>query len=387
MRSRDESIATATKIMLGFADRTGLSFDKPAVRYLWTDAFAVCNLLGLARASGDRRLLELARSLIEQVHWVLGRNRAGAPGARWLSGLSDAAGAEHPTWGGLRIGKKLPERGLDEPVDDGLEWDRDGQYFHYLTKWMHALDQAARTLHQRRLNLWARELAVIAHRAFCYGPPGRRRMFWKMSIDLTRPLVPSMGQHDPVDGLVTYAELGATAEKLKTQGAGPDLRAMADDFAAMIEPPALATSDSLGIGGLLVDACRVSQLGARSGLRASLLDDLLAVALRGLETGVAAEEARWPSYRRLAFRELGLVIGLRALEYVETDGRRAAGATTRRLVSAVEPFLPIGQEIEEFWLDPSNWRNPSWTGHRDINEVMLATSLAPEGFLALTPEW
>ena len=28
-----------------------------------------------------------------------------------------------------------------------------------------------------------------------------------MSINLTRPLVPSMGQHDPLDGYVTYNEI------------------------------------------------------------------------------------------------------------------------------------------------------------------------------------
>jgi hypothetical protein len=49
----------------------------------------------------------------------------------------------HPTRGGLRIGKQLPERRPGEPYDPQVEWDRDGQYFHYLTKWMHALDQAS----------------------------------------------------------------------------------------------------------------------------------------------------------------------------------------------------------------------------------------------------
>jgi len=43
-----------------------------------------------------------------------------------------------PTIGGLRIGKHLPERRLDEPYDPVLEWEGDGQYY-YLTKWMLAL--------------------------------------------------------------------------------------------------------------------------------------------------------------------------------------------------------------------------------------------------------
>jgi hypothetical protein len=32
-----------------------------------------------------------------------------------------------------------------------------------------------------------------------------------MSIDLSRPQVPSMGQHDPLDGYVTCAQLEAGA--------------------------------------------------------------------------------------------------------------------------------------------------------------------------------
>jgi hypothetical protein len=165
----------ARELMLSFAERTGLSSERPAQRYLWTDAFAVCNFLGLARTTGERRYSELALRLIGQVHDVLGRYRADTPGpSAWLSGLSDEAGAAHPTLGGLRIGKKLPERRADEPFDEQLEWDRDGQYFHYLTKWMHALDQTARATRQPVFNMWARELAAIAHRAFSYGPPGSR---------------------------------------------------------------------------------------------------------------------------------------------------------------------------------------------------------------------
>ena len=39
----------ARHLMDEFAEGTGLSGDKPARRYLWTDAFAVCNFLGLHR--------------------------------------------------------------------------------------------------------------------------------------------------------------------------------------------------------------------------------------------------------------------------------------------------------------------------------------------------
>ena len=74
---------------------------------------------------------------------MLGRYRDDEKHSGWISGLDEQAGSHHPTAGGLRIGKPLKERGVNEALDEALEWDRDGQYFHYLTKWIHALCQTA----------------------------------------------------------------------------------------------------------------------------------------------------------------------------------------------------------------------------------------------------
>jgi hypothetical protein len=46
-------------------------------------------------------------------------------------------------------------------------------------------------------------------------------------------------------------------------------------------------------------------------------------------------------------------------------------------------ILSLIEKIEMFWLDGTNREANSWTEHRDINMVMLATSLAPDGYLAL----
>ena len=145
----------------------------------------------------------------------------------------DQVSEPRPTRGGLRIGKKLPERDPDEPFAERLEWDRDGQYFHYLTKWMHALDQVSSITGAPRFNLWARELAEVAHAAFTYGPPGARHMVWKMSSDLSRPLVPSMGQHDALDGFITCVQLEKTASRPSSTPAGPSLEPAVTDFATM----------------------------------------------------------------------------------------------------------------------------------------------------------
>ncbi|HMK72614.1 MAG TPA: hypothetical protein VK454_04705, partial [Myxococcaceae bacterium] len=226
------------RLMLGFAERTGLTSDRPQERYLWTDAFAVCNFLGMARETGDGKYADLALRLVDRVHTTLGRRRSDDVRTGWISGLGELAGAAHPTRGGLRIGKKLPERRADEPFDEELEWDRDGQYFHYLTKWMHALDQVTRWTGAPRYGLWARELAAAAFAGFSDRPSGggRLRLRWKMSIDLSRPLVSSMGQHDALDGLVTCAQLRATAAALPAGDAGPSLEEELAGLASMLEP-------------------------------------------------------------------------------------------------------------------------------------------------------
>jgi hypothetical protein len=166
----DPRTQEAVALMRGFAERTGLTSEQPPKRYLWTDAFAVCNFLGLARATGEAHYRELALQLVVQVHQTLGRHRDDDRRNGWLSGLSEPEGEAHPTQGGLRIGKELPERGPQDRFDEQLEWDRDGQYFHYLTKWMHALDQVTRSTGQAHFNLWARELASTAYHAFAYPP-------------------------------------------------------------------------------------------------------------------------------------------------------------------------------------------------------------------------
>ena len=381
----------AVELMLRFAERTGLTAGGPQRRYLWTDAFATCNFLGLWHATGEARYRELALALVDRVHHTLGMHRADDSRQGWLSGLGGEQGEAHPTCGGLRIGKRLPERRPGEPLDERLEWDRDGQYFHYLTKWMHALDQVTRATGYATFNQWARELAAVAHRAFTYEPrrDGGKRMHWKVSIDLTRPLIASMGQHDPLDGLVTCWQVDATA--LGREGdAEPSLAAATNDFSAMLDRRALATVDPLGLGGLLVDAYRVEQL-LRQGVLATdagLLDGLLAAAAAGVQQYAGTSDLREPAERRLAFSELGLAIGLAAVSAMESAARSAperfpGSPHARGMLGQLARYAPLGTAIEAFWLEPGHRRVTTWLEHEDINDVMLATSLVPEGFLVL----
>jgi len=382
----------AIALMLSFAERTGLSSERPPQRYLWTDAFAVCTLLGLARSTGEARYAELALRLVDQVHHTLARHRSDAARTGWISGLGEREGEAHPTRGGLRIGKGLPERGPNEPFDERLEWDRDGQYFHYLTKWMYALDQVARATGRPQFNVWARDLAATAQRAFTYPPsPGARppRMYWKMSIDLTRPLVPSMGQHDPLDGYITYVQLRATAAGLPGSVGGPNLEEETRQFAAMLEAGEWATTDPLGLGGLLIDACRLDQLTRQGALPDErLLEALLTASLAGLQHYATEAELGLPAEYRLAFRELGLAIGLHAVELMwqaadREPGRSGISPEVRARLQALMRYAPLGKAIESFWRSAEHRQTRAWSDHRDINEVMLATRLAVDGFLTL----
>ena len=373
-------IETAARLMEHFAAHTRADTGQPARRYLWTDAFAVCNYLGLARATGDRAWRECALALVEEVHHTLGRHRGDDQRRGWISGLGEAEGEAHPAAGGLRIGKPLPERAPGEPLDERREWDRDGQYFHYLTRWMHALDQVARATREARFNQWARELAATAFRAFTYMPAPplpARRMHWKMNIDLSHPLLTSMGQQDPLDGYLTTLQLRATDASLsQTQ---PDLEEESREYAAMARRGDWATDDPLGIGGLLVDAWRVQQLSQQGAdIEPNLFERLLDAAHSGLAIYVRSGDLQLPARYRLAFRELGLAIGLHAVERMQ-----AADPGQRAQLEGLAQYLPLAGDIEAFWLDPALQRSATWIEHQDINTVMLATSRLPDGYLDL----
>src|SRR5438105_3853772 len=275
----------AASILDEFAARTGLTSAAKPRRYLWTDAFAVSTWLGMGR-------VDLARRLIEQVHEILGVSRD----------------PEHPTARGLRIGKQLPERAPEEPYDPDREWDRDGQYYHYLTKWMLALERTARATREQRYHRWAVELAQAAHRAFAYPPGAPSRLYWKMSVDLSRPLVPSMGMHDPLDGLVAMATLGLEGET--------------HELARMCEGRHWATDDPLGAGGLLLDALALARfVAAGRGEFRPLLAEVITDAEISVPVPSGAVSARVPAARRLAFRELGLALGLHGVgELAELAG-------------------------------------------------------------------
>jgi len=384
-------IDTVKRLMDEFARGTGLEpVGETPRRYLWTDAFAVCNFLGLYARTGDEKYESLALRLIDQVHDVLGKHRGDDSRKGWISGLGDPEARMHPTQGGLRIGKKLRERKPKEPFQEDLEWDRDGQYFHYLTRWMHALHCATRVTGDDHFNEWAIELAKTSHARFTYAPPSveKKSMHWKMSIDLSFPLVPSMGHHDPLDGWITYHELQTGVEN-GSGSHGLNLDAEIADMWTICEGIKWATGDPLGLGGLLVDAFRVAQLILAKELKTEdLLETVLNDSLLGLKYYAQNNTLNLPAEYRLAFRELGLSIGFRAFERLEELVDQKLNVFNRRnqlqyAIHALTQYKPLREVIERFWLEPRTQTSDTWKENLDINMVMLATSLAPDGYLSI----
>lgn len=385
------SMSIVREIMIEFSNLTGLSSSGVMPRrYLWTDAFAVCNFLELYRQTGDEQYMQLALRLVDQVHNILGRHRDDDPRTGWITGLDEQEGKMHPTIGGLRIGKEMNERRPTDPFDEHLEWERDGQYYHYLTKWMHALNRVSQVTGDLTYNRWAIELAKTVHARFTYVPPssGQKYMYWKMSIDLSYPLVSSMGQHDPLDGFITYCQLQATVAEDSKKTARLDLSVEIADMANICKGKSWVTDDPLGIGGLLSDAYRIVQLITNGDFeQTDLLETVLDSSLIGLKSYMRGNSLKLPVHSRLAFRELGLSIGLRAVEKLKSLIERNPGVFKKYpLHSRIESLMrytPFSKIIETFWLERANREAGTWKAHRDINMVTLATSLAPNGYLTL----
>jgi hypothetical protein len=388
----------AARIMVEYWNRTN---GVPSKRYLWNDAFAVCVMLRLhhLRTSSISDIpvpdhveswRTAALSLVDQVHSVLGRFRMDDPDAnrrgKWLSGQKDEATALllHPTAGGLRIGKELPGRKPNEPYDDEEEWSRDGQYFHYLTKWMNALPQFG----EKKYGHWSVELmSSVFPKFYC---ARRNGLYWKMSEDLSFAAVQSCGLHDALDAFVTIRYLKAIFPG--------ELDLESKSSSEMVDYSHLSTSDALGIGGLLQDGSRILQLLVRSlhcqesGVSKELiiaLDAVLHAVLNSLCLFENAVDFQRPASQRLAFRELGLAIGLASVPYMMkmVDAYELQNLKgTKKTLAQIEPFLQVRERIMEFWSLPEHQANRTWRDHAEINSVMLAAALIPESVLQLELE-
>ncbi|KZF19261.1 hypothetical protein L228DRAFT_241921 [Xylona heveae TC161] len=311
-------------------------------RYLWTDSFGVVNLLTLYKTKNDERYLSLARQLIHKVHSILGFTRDGS--AR-LPGASE----EWPLRGGLRIGKE------DESGPDG-----DGQYHHYLTMWMFALSRMTLASGDPWYNEQAVSLAETIHPRFVYPAPhgsgGRPRMVWKMSMDLSHPLVRSEGNLDPMDGFVVFSLLRQVA-------ASNILEKEIGEYKRIVDTKwkGYSSDDPLDLGMTLWTAhwFKGEQTWA-TGLADRAVEDL--------DDLFEQDYFEVPTRYRLAFREFGTCLGIRSHNLGPGWDARA-----RQITSAWERAKLVPDPAEEHKSGLMNKLLP-------ITLVMYATALYPGGF-------
>ncbi|MFM1822174.1 MAG: hypothetical protein RI967_440 [Planctomycetota bacterium] len=381
-------------------------------RYLWTDAHAVFALVGLHLAGFPPQgaapeilafeglrperapsappgagALDLAVALARSVHEVLGRFAPDDPRSGWISGLSDRDGARTPCVAGLRIGKPRLERAVApdrtsagggtgggtqvDPIDDPAEWERDGQYFHYLVKWMHALDRLARATGDVAWCANGAALARVACERFLLSDGRGPRLAWKMSVDLSRPVVDSSGLHDALGGLVACLALRDSMEGLARRSGRtipgnwfePEIALLSEICA---REGSWRTADPLGAGELALDLATLDRLAAGGCADAQAwrarVADACASSLRAVPLDAILA---WPPSRRLAFRELGFALGVGAL----ADAGRTDGLAPRAVEAAAR--------IVADWSDPAARTGPAWRAHEDIGDATLAACLAP----------
>ncbi len=363
---RDESADLARMLMNEFTEQSGLkeNEDEEEDRYLWTDAFAVQNFLALSSYYDNDMYKDLARNLIDRVHYVLGRYDSDDSRSGWISQLPEEEGQKHPTINGLRIGKKQLEREESEPFDPNKEWDRDGQYYHYHTRWINTLLLAAEYLDSEKLIANAAELS-LAGKKFLQSRGGQNHLFWKMSVDLSYPQVLSMGAHDPLDGYFTALEC-----KMMAPGEY-DFTDYLKSLETICRGKNWQTADPLGLGGLLLNTVRAAKLERHTELPQTVgPENLLEDALRGLEVYENQANLTSSGKFRLAFRECGLSLGLRvAASYRDLLMERYPE------IESLDKSLKLAEQIEDFWSESKNREFSSYLDHLNINHVSLSSSL------------
>ncbi|EYE94338.1 uncharacterized protein EURHEDRAFT_378221 [Aspergillus ruber CBS 135680] len=332
-------------------------------RYLWTDAYGVLNLLTMHREYTNtldltantsekekNRYLIMAERLVEVVHDVLGKTR---------DGISRLPGAneENVVGGGLRIGKE-EEGGMDG----------DGQYHHYLTVWMFALNRLSMATGDPKYNRQAVALAKAIHpRFFVNRESNRPRMVWKMAMDLSVPLVQSEGNLDPIDGFVVFRLLQAAAVRFEGAAGEGVLSEEIDDYQRVMARKGehFVSSDPLDLGMTLWTAHWFSEReewAARlAGRCFEQLYDLFEIN-RYLERNIKY---------RLAFREFGTSLGAQCQSQQSTEKDRAVDLKhyADAIIAAWDPYMELTMSSDLMHDDL-----------RPITRVMYATALMPGAF-------
>ena len=386
-------------------------------RYLWTDAFAVLNLVTDAARCGDEgdeggraAALDAALALVETTTRTLGSPRAPdlpmAPSEYPPFTLDPVvpqtphrANGRKPRWRGLRIGKRLAAKSSDP----GMALD--GQYFHYVDKWLVALARLASELPEddpRRVRVATEAVHVvkdvhphfIEREPFSNGPSidafsadrdARQEtrvgapigVRWKINADAS-PVVGlprARPSSDAVSGSIAYGLVDRAARAAGVRVPIEHERGEMRRIARALSPG--VSLDALGWGLQAWEAQWLARDDADAdaeadGRWAEFARDVRS--RRAFDRVVAGDPAR----TGLPFRAYGAYLGAR-VSGVDDIGDAAAGlardAARRELRKALaeDPFDDASKTGE-------SGASPFSDDLTAINRVMLASALDPLAF-------
>ena len=169
-----------------------------------------------------------------------------------------------------------------------------------------------------------------------------------MSTDLSRPLTFAMGLHDALDGFITFWEAQHARSKIPPTAGVPDLTSAINALSKLCRNRDWTTNDPLGIGGLLFDACRLFQLTGGDADQ-KLLEQLTDASEKGLRAFLASRALVRPASQRLAFRELGLAIGLKAVPTIIDRTHGTSDQYQSVADKIVNAWLPVAHSPDELW--------------------------------------
>jgi hypothetical protein len=193
-----------------------------------------------------------------------------------------------------------------------------------------------------------------------------------------------MGQHDPIDGYITYLKLKALQHGQKEL-----LEKEIDEMGKICTGRDWTTSDPLGLGGLLWDIHRLTQLVVYYKMnKIDLMEELLSDAKSGMKNYQNLSDLNRSAEYRLAFRELGLAIGLSGIReslslISKSPEKFDRNHKIHEWIDFLISYMSTGERITKFWIEEINQNASTWKAHIDINRVMLATSLVPDAFLKI----
>lgn len=185
-------------------EEAGLCSDGKQRRYLWTDAYGVLSYVSIAQryeAEGNpteaEKYKRAADTLVNVVHQCLGSPRSNKPEDRMTK--DDASPTGHV---GLRIGKLYSRK----VTDYGMTFD--GQYWHYVDKWLLAL---ARSGHVSEGIQIAKSCFPYFFDACADGTGWAGGIRWKLNVDASAPpsLERARASDDTLVALIVFSILQA----------------------------------------------------------------------------------------------------------------------------------------------------------------------------------